>query len=62
MIWAIRAAGQYQVRFPRLGAPGGVALAQWCQATGTGVDGLDQVVDVTCPGRVSRAFSVVFVR
>lgn len=56
------AAGQYQVRFPRLGAPGGVALAQWCQATGTGVDGLDQVVDVTCPGRVSRAFSVVFVR
>lgn len=56
------APGQYEVRFPRLGAPGGVALAQWCQATGTRVDGLDQVVDVTCPGRGSRPFSVVFVR
>lgn len=56
------AAGQYQVRFPRLGAPGGVALAQFCQVTSTGVDGLDQVVEVTCPGRGARPFSVVFVR
>jgi hypothetical protein len=63
--------GRYQLRYPGIGAPGGVVHvmavndgAAWCQAERWGPSGPDEVVDVSCwqPGNVlaDSAFTALF--